>query len=329
MRISLLSAAVNGDNSGDAMIEEGLRRILVADAFERFPLLSPLTADHIALINRTECAVICGTNLYQQVFACTLNSDTIRRIKVPIIPIGIGSSAAIGQVPRMKWLHARVVRRLHSRCPKGSVRDPASLKFIQSIGVKNAVLTGCPVLFHGLTPPNFDGSGKGMTLSIRARLLHVTGNLLGDEQSALEALCRRYTPVLVAQSPYDLEIGRELCGKYGLEMIHDPAWQGSVYEGQARRQRLACGFRLHYGMISLSYGKPAYFIAHDSRAASFCDMMGIPFFDIEGFSLERLCAAIDAGAFDGVAFRKRWCEMAAAMNEFLRENGLTSRITTA
>lgn len=327
MRIALLSAAVEGDNSGDALIEDAIRRILIADEFIRFPLLRTLSKAEIKAINGADCAIICGTNLYQNVFACNLGWAAINAIKIPLVPMGVGCSAEINCLPRMKWWYRHLVRLVHSKCAVGSVRDPASLRFLNSIGVKNAKLTGCPVLFHGLCAPNFDGTGDGITLSIRFRILHAKGTAGWDREVAtLEQVCRKYSPRLIAQSPYDLEIGEKLCRQYGLEMTCDREWQAPPYVEIARSQRATLGFRLHYGMLSLSYGKPAYFIAHDSRIASFCDMVGIRYFDIRDYEDDDIFAALDSLRFDGDAFRRRWQELAQTMIECLRENGLSSRI---
>lgn len=327
MKIALLSAGVNGDNSGDAMIEDAVRRILVAQQFALFPLLKPLTHDQIREINATDCAVICGTNLYQKIFACNLDIGTMKKIRVPIIPLGIGSSAPINEIPKMTWWQRRTVRFLHTRCKMGSVRDPASLRFLRSIGVTNVALTGCPVLFHGLKPPNFDRSGSGLTLSIRARLLHTKGDRLWEtEEKALDDLCKRYAPLLVLQSPYDLESAKTLSKKFGLQISYDSAWQAPSYIKIAQEQRASVGFRLHYGMLSLSYGKPAYLIAHDSRSASFCDLMNLSYYDIRTLDIQGLSKTLDILEFDGAAFTKRWKEMAQAMICYLKDNGLQSRI---
>src|SRR3954471_10875413 len=165
MRIALLTAAVEGDNAGDAFIEDSVRRLVMAEGYRRFPLVHPLSANQIEEINSCDVAIICGTNLYQYAFNCNLDVSTIEQIKVPIIPMGIGTSAPIGTIPQMDAEGVRAVRLLHTRCTVSSVRDPASLRFLESIGVQNTMLTGCPVMFHGLGCPDFRSSGEGYTLS--------------------------------------------------------------------------------------------------------------------------------------------------------------------
>jgi polysaccharide pyruvyl transferase WcaK-like protein len=327
MKIGLLTAAIGGDNAGDALIEEAIRRIVVADEFYRFPLIAPITKKGMDALNRLDCAIVCGTNLYQRVFACNLNSATINAIKIPIIPMGIGSSSEIGRLPQMKWLHARAVRLLHERCKISSVRDPASLEFLRGIGVTNSELTGCPVLFHALRAPRFDGSGTGLSVSVRARILDPRAQALFEkEEEILDAICKACSPTLVLQSPYDLPVGEALSRKFALKLCYDPKWQSGGYAELVREHRATLGFRLHFGMLSLAYGKPAYFVAHDSRTASFCHLLGIGYHDIRYVCASDLIAQAGLLLFDGDRVAKRWNELAEAMVCFLEENGLRSAI---
>jgi hypothetical protein len=41
------------------------------------------------------------------------------------------------------------------------------------------------------------------------------------------------------------------------------------------RARLVVSTRLHAGMLALAFGRPVVFIAHDTRVASFCEMIGV------------------------------------------------------
>ena len=52
------------------------------------------------------------------------------------------------------------VRAIHKKCAVGSVRDEASFRFLRSLGIRNIVLTGCPVLFHGLKCSRFQSIGR-------------------------------------------------------------------------------------------------------------------------------------------------------------------------
>ena len=258
-RLALLDAALTSTNSGDAVITDAIRRVLGPNAFEAFPLLEPSSEAQIEAINACDAVILCGTNLYQQRFACALTEAIVRRIRVPVIPLGLGASAPIGEQPAMNAADARLVREIHDRCEVASVRDPVSLQFVEALGVRNVLLTGCPVLFHGLAPPDFSARPDGpLHVSIRARLLHVENRWLRKEVEILERICRDLRPVLVLQSPYDVPIAEDLSRRFGVEFIWgmrtdscEPLLRSIAAAGRT------AGFRLHFGMLGLSHGRAA------------------------------------------------------------------------
>jgi glycosyltransferase involved in cell wall biosynthesis/predicted O-methyltransferase YrrM len=322
-RIALLSAAVNGDNSGDALIVDATRRILVGHELVEFPLLQPLDAASLERVNACDAAVICGTNLYQHVFACPLNPEIIGRFKVPIIPLGVGASAPIGRMPAMDPLGQRSVRMIHERCAIGSVRDGVSLEFVRGLGIRNVELTGCPVLFHGLQEPRFSvPSSERLVLSVRARLLHVEDQWSEKQTATLRRLCREFRPTLLLQSPYDVPLATRLAKEFGLECLQDSEWGATpMIEGVTRATRTA-GFRLHFGMLSLAHGKPATFLATDTRTSGFCDMVGVPWHAVQTYRDEDLLAEISGPQPGQDRFLINWRSLRSAMASVLEANGI-------
>lgn len=325
--LALLSAAVNGDNSGDALIVDAVRRILGGHRLHELPLLQPLSPAQIEQINGCDAAVICGTNLYQHVFSCPLTPAVISRIRVPILPLGVGSSAPIGRLPAMNPEGVQAVRMIHERCAVGSVRDPVALDFVRSLGIRNVELTGCPVLFHGLREPQFlEPSSERLVLSVRARLLHVEEHWNLKQMETLKRLCRDFRPVLLLQSPYDLPIAEDLVREFGLESLHDDNWgAGPMIQGVHLATRTA-GFRLHFGMLSLAYGRPATFLATDTRTSGFCDMMGVPYHAVQTYRDADLLAEMAGPQPGRERFLANWRALCSAMDSLLKTNGLDSAL---
>jgi glycosyltransferase involved in cell wall biosynthesis len=327
MKIGLLTAALYGDNSGDAFIEDAIQRIVVAERFDRFPLTKSLSNEQIEKINDCDAAIICGTNLYQQRFTCGLTEEIVRRIHCPIIPLGIGTSDTIGQIPRMDRAGVRAIAAIHRKCRVGSVRDVSSMRFLKKIGIHNVQVTGCPVLFHGLRQPDFRNRGDGkVSVSIRARLLHIASKYRDKQKQALQELCRRFHPDLVIQSPYDQKLAEQLASEFKLTIIQDSQWQADPYVQSVLTQSGTVGFRLHYGMLSLAYGCPTWFVAHDSRVVEFCKLVGLPFHDIRTLSTDNLCRQVEEGQFCAEHIPDRWQELAATLRYVLEENGLQDRL---
>ncbi|HZR19383.1 MAG TPA: polysaccharide pyruvyl transferase family protein [Verrucomicrobiae bacterium] len=321
--VALFSAAVNGDNSGDSLIVDAIQRLLGGQSTRIFPLLQTLTDEQIEQVNECDLAIICGTNLYQDRFSCSLSPQIIDRLKVPLIPLGLGSSAPIGQLPIMDEEGICAVRMIHERCAVASVRDPASLRFVRSLGIRNVELTGCPVLFHGLHQPAFLPSDTArLIVSVRARLLHLEGNWNSKAFNTLECLCREFNPTLILQSPYDLEIARSLRQKYGVNFKHDDSYGHEMMLRAVQRASRTVGFRLHFGMLALSYGKHAIFIATDTRTSEFCSMMGLPFHDMRQYRDETLVQQLREPVPDMTSFLANWRALSSAMGSVLERNNL-------
>jgi len=327
--LALFSAAVNGDNSGDALIVDAIQRLLPEHPAAIFPLLQPLTGEQIEQVNGCGVAIICGTNLYQSAFSCALTPEVIGRIRIPIVPLGIGSSAPIGCLPEMNSDGVRAVRMIHERCAVGSVRDPASLRFVRGLGIRNVELTGCPVLFHAQDEPQFgDRDSSRLVLSVRARLLHVEDRWGAKSLKTLERLCRKFNPTLILQSPYDLPIGARLAKQFGVNYVHDEKWGCDIMVDAVQRASRTAGFRLHFGMLSLSYGKHAVFIGTDTRTSEFCEMMGLAFHDIHTYEDENLEKELLLPPPPMQLFLQNWRSLRSAMQAALIRNGLTGHSET-
>src|SRR5947209_8922698 len=155
--IALLSPAVGTGNVGDHFIERAIQRLLAEHVvYHRYSIRRPLTGRELDEINETACAVLCGTNLYQRDWESALTPQTLDQIRVPIVPLGVGSSAAGLDELAVGARTREMIRILHSRCALGSVRDPHTARVVALAGVSNAILTGCPVLFWsgGTALPN-------------------------------------------------------------------------------------------------------------------------------------------------------------------------------
>ncbi len=322
MKLALLTPALGSANSGDALIESAIRRLVPADEFLRLPIRRPLTAAEMTDLNACDAALICGSNLYQERRQCALNEAFLSRLRVPLIPLGVGASAAPGRLPVLSTADEALVRALHSRAPATSVRDPATLRLLHNLGVSNARLTGCPVLFHALLAPDIQpGTGK-VTVSLRRTFLHGAESLENRQEPLLEALCAAHRPLLLCQSAADLELARRLARRFKLDWAHDFEHGCDIHEWLASRQAWTGGFRLHHGMLALSHGRPAWFVAHDSRVDEFCRMMELPVLAVRTATTEEVLQWGPERLGDFQGFRARWEQLAAEMAAVLKENGL-------
>lgn len=323
MKLALLTPAIGSRNVGDALIESAIRRLVPAEAFERFSLRRVLTHEEMVALNACDAAVICGSNLYQDRLQTALNVEFVEALKVPLIPLGMGASAPTGQIPSMSSSEAQIVRALHARCRVGSVRDEPTLRFLKGLGIENIRLTGCPVLFHGLRRPEITiGDAGPVTVSLRQTFLHGAECLEQAQEALLEALCVAHRPTLITQGEADLSQARRLSWAHGLDHLFDDEKTGDLHTWFASHQAWTGGFRLHYGMLSLSYGRPAWFVGHDSRVEGFCQLMGLPYLDIRDARPADVLEWGKGRLGDFDQFGERWFALAAEMRAVLDANGL-------
>ena len=124
------------------------------------------------------------------------------------------------------------------------------------------------------------------------------------------------------QSPYDLPIAQALSKKYNLEYVLDERYSHEVLVENIKSASRTIGFRLHFGMLGLSYGKPATLIATDTRVSSFCEMMGITYHDIHSYKDQQIITELVSPMPDMVNFVNNWRGLRSAISDVLIENGL-------
>jgi|GEM_PF-6745829 hypothetical protein len=323
MKLALLTPAIGSRNAGDAMIESAIRRLVPAESYVRFSIRRPLTEEEMLVLNGCDAAILCGSNIYQDRLRCALDQKFLDQLRIPLIPLGMGTSAATGGIPHMSAEDADIVRGLHSRCVQSSVRDEGTQRFLHGLGIKNVRLTGCPVLFHGLKKPEIQiGESGPVTVSLRQTFLHGAEPLERRQEALLEALCQKHHPTIITQGPADLAQAHRLVWEHDLDHVFDNDHSDEVFEWFAQHQAWTGGFRLHFGMLSLAYGRPAWFVGHDSRVEGFCSLMGLPYLDIREATPADVLSWGPQRMGDFADFGERWSALAAEMRAVLEVNGL-------
>jgi hypothetical protein len=343
--IALLTPALGTKNIGDHFIELAIRRMLRPDTvYERFTIRRALRADEIDRINQTSCALICGTNLYQHDWESALDVSVLKKITVPIIPFGVGSSAAsltdtyVGDATRT------MVRRIHEHCAVGSVRDPHSAAVLTRAGVTNFIMTGCPVLFwagedHRL-PPVAAGPRKRLVVTARNWLMHRWPDNI-DHPVQIDLLRR-----VLAEFPREVitfavheDFDRNLIEKLNIpaEQVLDTQDPQDYVRLYSDPDHAVLALRLHAGMLARANGLPAIFVGHDTRTYAFCNMMGIECIDMFDERcgdkvIDRLTLALAGEPVEGDAIAKAdeiFPRLSDAMADFIAANDLPGRLPTA
>ena len=276
--IAFINPRLSTQNVGDYFIEDSLKKILDFDSDSSIDIdpRKPISSLMINRINECQAAVIVGTNLwYRDIFKegrWMFSADQLKRIKIPIIPIGVGTTRHAGENDEFSSESIEILKIIHSSCELGSVRDLRTLEALQKAGIHNLVMTCCPTLFRSLKP------GWELNNEIITRKIVVT--VRKGQKKNVRVLIKKlkqkqWQPIIAAQQPKDTYF------KKWIPFIQKPAhtlyeFNCDSYLKLVKECYGSIGWRLHGNMLHLSLGNPAVFFANCSRAQSFCEALHLP-----------------------------------------------------
>lgn len=260
-------------NLGNILICDATVRLFRRNGFtgtiEEFSYLKRPSERELQRINNCDAAIFAGTNIFQD--NCPgwrWTIDDLQKVKVPYWLFGVGYSGALEASGNSAISRETNDLLVWSKRAEGiGVRDPQTKAWLTYHKVRSDLI-GCPVLAY---PEIFGGFMPGKekpVLAVSKILLHVVGEEASKAQELLvDRFFEKYLDGIgIAQSTPDLPL---LEGKHTVKTIQDIAQCLS-------RACFVVSARLHSGMFALAQGRPAIIISHDSRAASFCDMLNLP-----------------------------------------------------
>lgn len=164
--ITILTGAKK--NIGDYLIGDRAKSLLkefVDDdilELDRFKDLTP----HLDQINSSRALILCGgpaydEDIYPGIYPLV---NDLSRIKVPIIPFGLGWSGKPIFQPKAFTFKPEAldfIQSIHSKIEKSSCRDIVTEKILNNQGIKNVIMTGCPVWY---SLPDIGKKAKNTTI---------------------------------------------------------------------------------------------------------------------------------------------------------------------
>ncbi len=334
--LALINPSLSTQNVGDLFIDDSLKRILDYDRDHSVEIdpRRPISTADIDRINSCEAAVIMGTNLWYRNMACPgrwmFTAKQLRQVRVPIIPIGVGTTRHDGEDNGFQADTLEQLRIIHASCEVGSVRDPRTAEALDQSGIRNIRMTGCPTIFRSLSPTWSQrpaSSTKQVVVTVRKGQRDNVRRLISILRE------RGLSPIIAAQQDKDLFLKRWI-----------PFWQSPVstlyeYSLAPYRQLVedslgAIGWRLHGNMLHLAHGNPAILVSNCSRGDSFCDAFSLPrrrcedHCRLDTAALNELVdLLLSPGTFAQLA--ARYVEHRASLVKFLEANQLAHRLHSA
>ncbi len=249
------------------------------------------------------------------------------------MPFGIGGSARELNDFEVSRQTREMIIALHAHCEIGGVRDPFSADVVEKAGVRNILMTGCPVLYWAgrpALPLPAAISRRRVILTARNFLMHRWPDSV-DQPVQIELMRQLlaglsgYEVRFAIHEPYDRNLVSLLDIDPAILLESDSADDYlPVYTEPAH---VVLAMRLHAGMLALANGLPVVFVGHDTRTYSFCQMLGLDWVelfapDCAAQCLERLRNQLAGQTSLPSPVEQRFVRCRHSMQQFLAANRL-------
>jgi Polysaccharide pyruvyl transferase len=266
-KYAVLDPSLVSDNIGDFIIldavNEILREVFPLDYFFHIPTNDEMGSRALRRLKASEMSFVGGTNLlsshwwwYRQ---WKLRPLEVFKIKNAVL-LGVGWHKY--QSPP-DFLTGWVYRKMLSNSVMHSVRDKYTQAHLATVGIKNAIYTGCPTMWK-LTP---DRCRQVPVAKAKTAIVTVTSYLPQPEcdKAWLNAVFERYDEVYFWSQMFD-DHSYAMSVSGGRLKFVPPSLEGF---DEALRT-LDCdyvGTRLHGGIRTLQHNRRALILEVDNRAA--------------------------------------------------------------
>ena len=293
-----------------------------------------LSSKTVYEINRVGDGVIVGGgNLYEN-DEIEFSETALRALQVPLMLF----SNSIGRVYNNK---GELTQRtdvipdskliiLHKYADISLVRDSATLKYLNSIGVNNSSLGSCPTIFLGNYQNYKDFIPKsdyvGVLISIRTpSLINLPQKyqlgITEELEKTINMLKKRgYSRIrLLCNDSRDCEYASYFRDIANVDFVYT----NNVFDylSLLSNAELVVSFRLHATLPALSFGTPAINISYDERAEQLLEDLGLGMWDIKYIKTNQLSNEIENRLknIDGVKTimdkaSKKWKEIEVIQN---------------
>ncbi|MEH2255589.1 polysaccharide pyruvyl transferase family protein [Nostoc sp.] len=164
-------------NIGDGFILNNLIKLLYpAECKYLFTSRKELSENDIDKINSTKALILAGANQLNDNFIIVpgMSLATLAKIKVPVVPFGIGIHGIPKQNIDMSNTTKEILRAIHERISFSSWRCPLTIQYLNNSLpelLDNFLLTGCPVMYDDkiLDDAGFYHQAKTVVVTVTER----------------------------------------------------------------------------------------------------------------------------------------------------------------
>lgn len=279
-----LDTALNGDNTGDAIImescEKELGEVMKIERMLHVPTHRLIRKDEREILFHAPLKILCGTNL----LSGHMYSYGLWKIGKEIAPykntvlMGIGA-ASYDQ--SFDWKTKQFFLAILSPHYQHSVRDLEAEKLLHRMGIQNVLYTACPTMWK-LTKEHCARIPKEKGTKVLCTITDYAKDTVRDRQM-IDILKECYDEIyLWIQGDGDLEYVKTLNLMDGIQIV--PRRLEELDRILSMKGLDYVGTRLHAGIRALNFGHRSIVIAIDNRATSISKDTGLPIVQREEIS---------------------------------------------
>jgi len=303
---AVLTGAIN--NAGDFLIKKRVMELLKKARPDRkimeFDRWIPLPENDLEKINNGKALILAGgpaivKNFYPGIYPLT--SD-LSKIKVPIITMGVGAKNPLLYSSEKINFSKESIKLLHLISDSGylsSVRDFSTLRFLQTQGFFNYLMTGCPALYSGQNTliESEHISVKKIGFSLGVSFVNSVSMEIQMKEMILKIKdCFKNSQLNIAfhhsvQIQNEDRVNKTIINfkKKHLKFIDWLQEKSILYtdiSGSADNMiefysscDLHVGYRVHAHILMMSVSKPTVLIHEDQRGSSLSEYIGVGGYD--------------------------------------------------
>ena len=287
-------------NIGDFLITERARKLfahLLDDEIIILDRFKNLESD-IDLINSARFLVLCGgpayaSDIYKGIYPLV---DDLRKIKVPIIPFGLGWCGRPSSPNEFRFNadSKMLLDNIHSTIESSSCRDDITASVLKNCGYNNVTMTGCPVWY--------DVESIGKEFEIKNSIKKIVFTTAADPKLIMQTYLliksvNKYFPDAKITMSYHRGIFPDKHTTYratiGYLLMYVAAKlvnrKIKIKDVAYKLEKLDfyddcdfhIGYRVHAHLYFLSKRLPSILINEDGRGKGMVQTMGLPIFNIE------------------------------------------------
>jgi hypothetical protein len=345
-------------NIGDLYVYDSSLRLLEHETVEPLDIANVTDAQIERYNSEFDYCFLRGSNYINPNAQWARASEVLERLKIPVMAFGIGVQINSEDDLALNPETTRLLQQIAAKSATVAVRGELSVKVLNSIGIKNVRVIGCPTVFrHGRPKLTIRKKAWKDLKRVGFTLRRNTPNSTVFQRYLLHYLHGRFELSIICAGELeektifygskglltdaDAQLARGVAALIEKGWLYDDAdplldvyrkdlfFAESVaeYDREVASLDAVLGYRLHGNLLSLANETPALYLTYDTRTREFVDTFKIPHFDVLKGEKFRFREFYDQADF--APFEKAYRRQLGELRKFLDENRMPHRLGAA